>query len=90
MKTWVRGWPVPRARSSSSARIGAEPVPPATISTSRPLSRSTCIRPIGGPIRQVSPTRVCATIARLTHPFGTARTWNSSRPSARGAIAGER
>src|SRR4051812_2115940 len=33
------------------ARIGATPVPPAIISTSRPALRSTRSRPIGGPIR---------------------------------------
>ena len=48
------------------------------------------IRPIGGPIRQVSPTRECPTSARLTQPPDTARTWNSRVPSARGALAGER
>ena len=53
-------------------------------------SGSTLILPIGGPIRQVSPTRECATIARLTQPLPTARTWNSSEPSGRGALAGER
>jgi hypothetical protein len=70
--------------------MGAEPVPPATMSTFRRLLRATCMRPIGGPIRHVSPTRECATMARLTQPPGTARTWNSNRPSSRGAFAGER
>ena len=77
--------------SSSSALIGAMPVPPATISSGRwPTPGRRSCRPIGGPIRQVSPTRECATIARLTQPLPTARTWNSSEPSGRGALAGER
>ena len=66
------------------------PVPPATISRGVADSGSTLSLPIGGPIRQVSPTRECATIARLTQPLPTARTWNSSEPSGRGALAGER
>jgi hypothetical protein len=49
-----------------------------------------CMRPIGGPIRQVSPTLEWATMARLTQPPFTARTWKSTVPSARGALAGER
>ena len=77
--TWVRGCAARWRDSSSRALIGAMPVPPATISRSRPESGvdAACV-PIGGPIRQVSPTRECATIARLTQPLSTARTWNSS------------
>ena len=54
------------------ARKGAAPVPPATSSTFRRLLRVMCSRPIGGPIRQVSPTREFATIERdePTRRFG--------------------
>ena len=40
-------------------------------------------------MRQTSPTRAWDTIARLTHPPGTVRTWNSSTQSGPGALAGD-
>ena len=70
-------------------RSGARPVPPATIRTSPP-SRSTCIAPCGLDSRHRSPGFVSPTIAVLTMPPATERTWNSMAPLRSAGIDGLR
>ena len=72
-----------------SARSGASPVLPATISTSPP-SRSICMPPCGFDSRQRSPGWVSVTTVGLTIPPATERTWNSMPPSGSGGMAGLR
>src|SRR6266540_2240390 len=76
-----------RVSSSTSALIGARPVPPATHTMSRVDLRSSVIEPIGAASRIMSPTLTRRTRALDTHPAPSDRTWNSIRPSLRGALA---
>ena len=70
-----------------SAFTGARPVPPATQTMSRVEPESSVIAPIGAASRSMSPGRSRRTRAEDTQPAPTARTWNSSVPSSRGALA---
>jgi hypothetical protein len=76
-----------RASSSTSALIGASPVPPATHTMSRLDLRSSVIPPIGAAMRSRSPCCTRRTSALETQPAPNARTWKSSVPSLRGAFA---
>jgi hypothetical protein len=67
--------------------IGASPVPPATQTMSRVEDRSRVIAPIGAATRISSPAETRRTSALETQPAPSARTWNSSTPSSRGALA---
>ena len=62
-------------------------MPPATQTMSRVDERSSVIAPIGAATRISSPTPTRRTSALETQPAPSARTWNSSAPSSRGALA---
>ena len=76
-----------RVSSSTSALIGASPVPPATHTTSRVLRRSIVMEPIGAASRIMSPTWTRRTSALDTQPAPSARTWNSRMLALFGAFA---
>ena len=86
----MTGRPGARTASSTSAFMGARPVPPATQRMSRPESASSAIVPDASPSSTVSPILVWRTSAPLIQPAGTARTWILSSPSGRGALAIEK
>ena len=74
---------------ASVAFIGASPVPPASITRSRPgLGGSVRSVPTGAPARRTSPGWVLCTMAVLTGPPPTRRTWRSNPPSGPGNDAG--
>jgi hypothetical protein len=84
---YTRGGRGNPAICSAMAFTGARPVLPATSSTSRPDLASAVIVPTGGPSRSREPAASPPTRAMLSSPPGTVRTWKSSVPSGRGALA---
>ena len=83
--------PEPCCNASTTARNGANPVPPAINNNGRCGDRSyddSDAVPVGCPNNNRSPTRNRRTRCVENRP--AARTWNSIVPSPRGAFAGDR